>query len=146
MFCKLKALQWSYTITRYQYTWFAWDKKLFQWICVTMDTAFMSFSNLRCRHNQRLTICVVAQWVACLNRNRWLPMNREFESHQKAPIVSLSEHFYHHCLVLFASRNGFERNLLKKHCLFTHVLSFSHTYLIKCVQESAIDDWLSLNR
>ena len=87
MNCKLKALQWSYIITRYQYTWFAWEKKLFQWICVTMDTAFISLYNLRCRHNQRLTICVVAQWVACLNRNRWLPVNREFESHQRLNIA-----------------------------------------------------------
>ena len=28
----------------------------------------------------------VAQWVACLTRNRWMPVIREFEPHQRPPL------------------------------------------------------------
>ena len=28
----------------------------------------------------------VAQWVACLTRDRWIPVSREFEPHQRPPL------------------------------------------------------------
>ena len=28
----------------------------------------------------------VAMWVACLTRNRWMPVSREFEPHQRLPL------------------------------------------------------------
>ena len=33
----------------------------------------------------------VAQWVARLTRDRWIPVSREFEPHQRPPVVSLSK-------------------------------------------------------
>ena len=51
----------------------------------------------------------VAQWVARLTRNRWMHVRAS----SKAPIVSLSENLYSHCLVLVGSRNEFERDLHK---------------------------------
>ena len=54
----------------------------------------------------------VGQWVARLTRDRWIPVSREFEPHQKLPpVVSLSKKMYPHCLVLVGSRNGFQRDL-----------------------------------
>ena len=53
----------------------------------------------------------VAQWVARLTRDRWIPVSREFEPPSKAPVVSLSKKLYSHCLVLVGSRNGLERDL-----------------------------------
>ena len=55
----------------------------------------------------------VAQWVARLTRDRWIPVSREFEPHQ-SPVVSLSKKLYSDCLVLVGSRNGFERDLHKQ--------------------------------
>ena len=55
----------------------------------------------------------VAQWVARLTRDRWIPVSREFEPHQKASVVSLSKKLYYNCSVLVGSRNGFERDLYK---------------------------------
>ena len=54
------------------------------------------------------------QWVARLARDPWISVSREFEPHQKAPVVSLSKTLCSHCLVLVGSRNGFERDLHKK--------------------------------
>ena len=59
------------------------------------------------------------QWVARLTLDRWIPASREFEPHQRPPVVSLSKKLYSHLLVLVGSRNGFERDLHKhKNCLF----------------------------
>ena len=54
-------------------------------------------------------------------RDRWIPVSREFEPPSKAPVVSLSKKLYSHCLVLVGPRNGFGRDLHKhkqKNCLF----------------------------
>ena len=56
----------------------------------------------------------VAQWVARLTHDRWTPVSREFEPHQRPPVVSLSKKLYSHCLVLVGSRNGFELDLHKQ--------------------------------
>ena len=56
----------------------------------------------------------VAQWVARLTRDRWIPVSREFEPHQRPPVISLSKKLYSDCLVLVGSRNGFERDLHKQ--------------------------------
>ena len=56
----------------------------------------------------------VAQWVTRLTRDQWIPVSREFESHQRPPVVSLSKKLYSHCLVLVGSRNGLERDLHKQ--------------------------------
>ena len=48
----------------------------------------------------------MAQWVARLTRDRWIPVNRELK-----PVVSLSKKLYSNCLVLVGSTNGFERDL-----------------------------------
>ena len=59
----------------------------------------------------------VAQWVARLTRDRWIPVSRE------TPVVSLSKKLYSHCLELAGSRNGFERDLHKqKIACFTNEL------------------------
>ena len=52
-----------------------------------------------------------AQWVARLTRNRWMPVSREFESHQRLPSLCKK---LETCLVLVGSRNGFDRDLHKK--------------------------------
>ena len=44
--------------------------------------------------------------------------SREFETHQRIPVVSFSKRLYPHCLVLVGFRNGFERDLLTRHCLY----------------------------
>ena len=54
----------------------------------------------------------VAQWVARLTPDRWIPVSREFEPQQR--LVSLSKKHYPHWLVLVGSRNGFERDLHKQ--------------------------------
>ena len=56
----------------------------------------------------------MTQWVARLTRDRWIPVNREFEPHQRLPVVSLSKKLYSHSLVLVGSRNGFEHALQKQ--------------------------------
>ena len=56
----------------------------------------------------------MVQWVARLARDPWISVSREFEPHQKAPVVSLSKTFYSHSLLLVGSRNGFERDLHKQ--------------------------------
>ena len=62
----------------------------------------------------------VAQWVA---RDRWIPVSREFEPHQRPPVVSLSKKRYCHCLVLVGSRHGFERDLHKRKIWFVSQLN-----------------------
>ena len=49
----------------------------------------------------------MAQWIARLTRDRWIPVSGP-------PAVSLSKKLYSHCLVLVGSRNGFERDLHKQ--------------------------------
>ena len=56
----------------------------------------------------------VAQWVERLTRDRWIPVSREFEPHQRPPSLSLSKKLYSNCLVLVGSKNGFERDLHKQ--------------------------------
>jgi len=56
----------------------------------------------------------MAQWVALLTRDRWIPVSREFEHHQSPPLVSLSKKLYSNCLVLVGSRNKFESDLHKQ--------------------------------
>ena len=51
-----------------------------------------------------MTFNDLAQWVECLTSNRWVPVSREFEPHQRLPL-------FPHCLVLVGSRNRFERDL-----------------------------------
>ena len=53
--------------------------------------------------------CMVAQWVARLTCDRWMPVRREFEPHQWLPLFHWANDFYLHYLVLDGSRNGFER-------------------------------------
>ena len=61
----------------------------------------------------------MAQWVAHLTRDQWIPVSREFEPNQRPPLFPLSKKLYSNCLVLVGSRNGFERDLHKqKQCLF----------------------------
>ena len=55
----------------------------------------------------------MAQWVACLTRDRWIIIGREFEPHQRPPVVSLSKKLYSNCLGLVGSRYGLERDLHK---------------------------------
>ena len=55
----------------------------------------------------------VAQWVAHLTCDRWIPVSREFEPYQ-TPVVSLSRKLCSNCLVLVGSRNGFEHDLHKQ--------------------------------
>ena len=60
------------------------------------------------------------QWVARLTRDRWIPVSREFEPHQRPPGVYLGKKLYYNCLVLVGSRSGFERDLHKqKNACFT---------------------------
>ena len=77
----------------------------------------------------------VAQRVARLTRDRWIPISREFEPHQRPPVVSFSKKLYYNCLVLVGSRNGFERDLHKpKNACFTSLVleykTFPQTFLI----------------
>ena len=53
----------------------------------------------------------MAQWVARLTHDRWIPVSREFLAPSMAPVVSLSKKLYSYCLVLVGSRNRFERTL-----------------------------------
>ena len=53
----------------------------------------------------------MAQLVARLTRDRWIPVSREYEPHERPP---LSKKLYSNCLVLVGSRNGFERDLHKQ--------------------------------
>ena len=53
----------------------------------------------------------VAQWIARLTRDRWIPVSREFVSQQRPGL--LSKKLYSHCLVLVGSKLGFERDLHK---------------------------------
>ena len=51
---------------------------------------------------------------------------REFEPHQRPPVVSLSKKMYPHCLLLVGSRNGFQRDLhTHKNCLFHNRIKIS---------------------
>ena len=50
----------------------------------------------------------MTQRVARFTLNQGMSVTREFEPHQKAPVVSLSKKLYSHCLVLVGSRNGLD--------------------------------------
>ena len=71
------------------------------------------FISIKLAFNERVS-GGVAQWIARLTRDRWIPVSREFEPHQRPPAVSLSKKLYSHCLVLVGSRNVFERDLHKQ--------------------------------
>ena len=52
---------------------------------------FKRYPGTNCLMQGRCFIGGVAQWVARLTRDRWIPVSREFEPHQKAPVDSLSK-------------------------------------------------------